>query len=54
MDPPLAGEVMRPSALGPAEITNWHHMMAGMPSLHRAFFTPAFAQACERATGRAS
>jgi CelD/BcsL family acetyltransferase involved in cellulose biosynthesis len=50
---PLAGEVMRPSALGSAEIAVWHQMMAGTPSLHRAFFTPAFAQACERATARA-
>jgi CelD/BcsL family acetyltransferase involved in cellulose biosynthesis len=49
----LKGKVIRPSELGPNEIALWHRMLAQSPSLQRAFFTPAFALACERATGRA-
>jgi CelD/BcsL family acetyltransferase involved in cellulose biosynthesis len=49
----LRADVMRPSALGVGEITLWHQMLASRCSLQRAFFTPTFAQACERATGRA-
>ena len=49
----LRGEVLRPSDLGPSEIALWHQMLAQSPSLQRAFFTPAFALACERALGHA-
>lgn len=49
----LRCEVMRPSALGPSETDAWRRMLAGTPSLRRAFLTPSFALACERASGRA-
>jgi len=52
-EPQLRGDVMRPSALGPSEIDIWHRMLVQSASLQRAFFTPAFALACERATDRA-
>ena len=41
------------SELQAREIETWHQMLAQSGSLHRAFFTPAFAMACERAHGRA-
>jgi CelD/BcsL family acetyltransferase involved in cellulose biosynthesis len=49
----LRADVMRPSALGAGEIAVWHRMLDETPSLRRAFFSPNFALACERATGRA-
>lgn len=49
----LKCDVMRPSALGGAETTAWQEMQARSPFLRRAFLTPNFALACERATGRA-
>jgi CelD/BcsL family acetyltransferase involved in cellulose biosynthesis len=52
-DPPIRADVIRPSELGAAETTAWRGMQAKLPSLQRAFFTPTFAQACERAHGRA-
>jgi CelD/BcsL family acetyltransferase involved in cellulose biosynthesis len=48
----LRGEVMRPSALGAGETVAWRQMLAGSRSLQRAFFSPTFALACERAIGR--
>ena len=50
---PLKGEVMRPSALGAAETAAWRQMQAQSPSLRRAFLSPSFALACERASSRA-
>ncbi len=44
---------MRPSALGARETETWQQMLTGSRSLQRAFLTPGFALACERATGRA-
>jgi CelD/BcsL family acetyltransferase involved in cellulose biosynthesis len=49
----LKAEVMRPSALGPAERAAWSGLVAANPDLHRAFFAPGFALACEAAHGRA-
>ena len=49
----LRADVVRPSALSAAELLQWQHMQAQSPSLRRAFLTPTFAQACERANGRA-
>ena len=49
----LRADVMRPSALGSGEIALWQEMMNAQRSLQRAFFSPIFALACERATGRA-
>jgi CelD/BcsL family acetyltransferase involved in cellulose biosynthesis len=49
----LRGYILRPSELGESEIAVWHQMLDSSPSLQRAFFTPAFAVACERAIGRA-
>lgn len=49
----LVFEVKRPSALDAAELAAWRAIMAGQPALCRAFLTPAFAIACERAHGRA-
>lgn len=51
--PRLRADVMRPSALGAPEVAIWQEMLAASPYLQRAFFTPAFALACERATGLA-
>jgi CelD/BcsL family acetyltransferase involved in cellulose biosynthesis len=51
--PSLRADIMRPSALGVNEIAIWHRMLDETPSLQRAFFSPSFALACERATGRA-
>jgi CelD/BcsL family acetyltransferase involved in cellulose biosynthesis len=53
LTPTLFGEIVRPSELGPDEIDTWRRMLAHSPSLRRAFFTPTFALACERAHGRA-
>lgn len=53
IEPRLRADVMKPSALGAAEVAIWHEMLAASPHLQRAFFTPAFATACERATGLA-
>src|SRR5665213_4497965 len=50
--PSLRADVMRPSALGANEIAVWRQMQAETPSLHRAFFSPGFALACEHAIGR--
>ena len=44
--------VLRPSALGAAELAAWRQMQLGSASLRRAFLSPTFAQACERANGR--
>jgi CelD/BcsL family acetyltransferase involved in cellulose biosynthesis len=44
----LRVEVMRPSALGAGEITLWHQMLQASPFLQRAFFSPAFALACDQ------
>ena len=49
----LRCEVMRPSALGPSETDTWRRMIEATPALRRAFLTPSFALACERATRRA-
>jgi len=49
----LGCDVMRPSELGCAELTVWRELLAAEPSLQRAFFSPSFALACERAHGRA-
>jgi len=46
-------DVIRPSQLDAEAIKTWHRMQVASPSLQRAFFTPAFALASERATGRA-
>ena len=46
-------EILRPSELGAAELTHWRALMAGQPALKRAFFSPAFARACETAHGLA-
>lgn len=51
--PRLRAEVMQPSALGGAEVATWHEMVAASSHLQRAFFTHAFALACERTTGLA-
>jgi CelD/BcsL family acetyltransferase involved in cellulose biosynthesis len=52
-DSRLRADVVPPSALSPSEIELWHRMLVQTPSLQRAFLTPAFALACERATARA-
>jgi CelD/BcsL family acetyltransferase involved in cellulose biosynthesis len=52
-EPGIRAEVVRPSALGAAERAVWHQMLEASPCLQRAFFTPAFALACEQATGLA-
>ncbi len=44
---------MRPSALGAAERARWQDIQAHSAWLGRAFLTPSFAEACERAYGRA-
>src|SRR5271157_4020008 len=49
----LRAEVVRPSTLGASERAQWQAMQAQSPSLQRAFLSPTFAQACERANGRA-
>lgn len=49
----LRAEVKRPSGLDRTELAAWHGILAEVPALCRAFFTPAFALACERAHGRA-
>jgi CelD/BcsL family acetyltransferase involved in cellulose biosynthesis len=49
----LRADVMRPSRLGASELAVWRQMQEQLPSLHRAFLSPTFAQACERANGRA-
>jgi CelD/BcsL family acetyltransferase involved in cellulose biosynthesis len=49
----MRAEVLPPSALGRSEIQLWHNILEASPHLQRAFFTPAFALACERAIGRA-
>ena len=46
-------ELLRPSALGGAELTAWRDIAASQPPLRRAFLSPGFAQACEAAHGRA-
>ena len=45
----LKCEVLPPSALGACETAAWHRMMDQSPLLQRAFFSPGFALACERA-----
>lgn len=52
-EPLLRAEVMKPSELGEGELSVWRAMLATSAHLQRAFFTPAFAIACERATGLA-
>jgi len=49
----LRADVLRPSALGAAELAAWRQMQMRSASLRRAFLSPTFAQACERAHGRA-
>lgn len=49
----LRAEVIRPSELSAGDVATWHQMLEASPLLQRAFFTPEFALACERATGRA-
>jgi CelD/BcsL family acetyltransferase involved in cellulose biosynthesis len=49
----LSAELLRPSALGVAELAAWRGMIAATPGLRRAFLSPGFAQACESAHGRA-
>jgi CelD/BcsL family acetyltransferase involved in cellulose biosynthesis len=49
----LRAEVVRPSTLSASERAQWQKMQAQSPSLQRAFLSPTFAQACERANGRA-
>ncbi len=49
----LTAEVKRPSALDAMERETWRQFMAVTPHLQRAFFTHAFALACERAHHRA-
>lgn len=49
----LRADVVRPSTLGTGERAQWQQMQAQTPSLQRAFLTPTFAEACERANGRA-
>ena len=49
----LRAEVLRPSALGAAELGAWRQMQSQWSPLRRAFLTPRFALACERANGRA-
>jgi CelD/BcsL family acetyltransferase involved in cellulose biosynthesis len=49
----ISAQVKRPSALDRAEREAWLLLMQNQPMLRRAFFTPAFALACERAHDRA-
>lgn len=49
----ISAQVKRPSALDAAERAAWLALMQDQPMLRRAFFTPAFALACEQAHGRA-
>jgi CelD/BcsL family acetyltransferase involved in cellulose biosynthesis len=49
----LSAEVKRPSALDTAERAAWLEFVGAQAPLRRAFFTPGFALACERAHGRA-
>ena len=49
----LKCDVMRPSALGTAELDAWRQFMRQSEHLQRAFFSPEFAIACERAMRRA-
>lgn len=49
----LRAEVMKPSELGEGELVAWREMLAASENLQRAFFDPAFALACESATGLA-
>jgi CelD/BcsL family acetyltransferase involved in cellulose biosynthesis len=44
---------MRPSALGAGERAQWREMQSLSASLQRAFLSPAFTEACERAGRRA-
>lgn len=46
-------EVLRPSALGAAELAAWRALAAASPTMRRAFCAPGFALACEAAHGRA-
>jgi CelD/BcsL family acetyltransferase involved in cellulose biosynthesis len=49
----LSADIVRPSALGPQERALWQDIQAQSAALQRAFLTPTFAEACERANGRA-
>lgn len=49
----VKAERLRPSELGEAELAGWRRMAAASAPLRRAFFSPAFARACEAAHGRA-
>jgi CelD/BcsL family acetyltransferase involved in cellulose biosynthesis len=49
---PTKCDVLRPSELGTAETATWRAIMAQSPIMQRAFFSPAFALACERAGWR--
>lgn len=51
--PSLRADIVRPSMLGASEIAVWREMLGETPSLQRAFFSPSFAVANERAHGRA-
>jgi CelD/BcsL family acetyltransferase involved in cellulose biosynthesis len=48
----LRAEVLPPSRLGESELAEWSRLMATLPNLQRAFFSPGFALACEEAFGR--
>ena len=48
----LRADVVRPSALGAGDRKLWQSMQSGSCSLQRAFLTPTYAEACERANGR--
>ncbi len=48
----LRADMVRPSTLGAGERAQWQHMQSQSTSLQRAFLTPSFAEACERANGR--
>jgi len=49
----LRADVVRPSELGPTERELWLRLQSRSPALQRAFLTPTFAIACERAYERA-
>lgn len=49
----IHAEIVRPSELGPAELDEWSQIQLKSPELQRAFLSPTFALACERAYGRA-
>ena len=49
----LEADVVRPSELGEADRTAWHALLESNIELRRAFLSPEYALACERAHGRA-